>query len=109
MGMEVNTLFFYFPQFCKGKNLKSAGIRQDRPVPVHELPDSAQFFYQPVPGPHMQVVSIAQLHLAVKLLQFRRRDAALDRGRGPHVHEDRRLDRPVNGGHAGPLGPALGF
>ena len=109
MGMEVNPFFLDFTQLCKGEDLKSAGIRQDRPVPVHELPDASQFFYEPVPRPHMQVVRITQFHLAVQFLQLRRRNAALDRSNRPHVHEDRGLDHPVYGGHAGPFGPAFGF
>ena len=40
--LKVHALFFDLPQTCQGKHLKSAGIREDRAIPVHKLVQTAK-------------------------------------------------------------------
>ena len=58
MGMEMHALFLDLPKSCKRKHLKSAGIRQDRFVPVHKLMQSAELFYNLISRSHMKMICI---------------------------------------------------
>ena len=107
--VEMDTLFFDLAQVRQRKDLKAAGIRQDRPVPVHEFMQAAQFIYDLVSRPHVQMIGVRKLHLAADGLQILRGDRAFDGGSRAHVHKDRRLDDAVHGLKAAALGPPLGF
>ena len=63
VGVKVHSLLLNLSKSRQGKHLKAAGVRQDRSVPVHELVQAAKLLNQLVPGPHMKMVGVGQLHL----------------------------------------------
>ena len=64
----------------------------------------------PVAGPEMEVIGIAQLDLAADFLQVVGGDAALDGRLGAYIHEHRGLDYAAMGtGELAAAGAALGF
>ena len=68
MRLEVHALFLDLPKTCKGKDLKSAGIRQDRTVPVHKFVQSAEFSHHLVPRTYMKMIRVGKLNLCADLL-----------------------------------------
>ena len=57
---------------------------------------SAQLLHHLVPGAHMQMVGVGELHLGPYLLQIGCGHRPFDGGRGSHVHEHRGLNRAVD-------------
>ena len=109
MGIEIDSLFFDLSKLCKGKDLKAAGICEDRPVPVHELMKTAHGFHLVVARTHMQMIRIGKLYLRSDFPQIHGRYCALNRSHRTHIHKYRCLDRPVNRMEFCPLGTSLCF
>ena len=107
MGLEGDAFLSDLPEACQGEHLEAAGVREDRPVPVHELVEPAKSLDQLIPCPHMEMVGIGQLHLGADRLQIICGDGALDGGHRPHVHEQRGLDSAVDCCKLRPLGPSV--
>ena len=110
MGGKINAFLLDSPEGCQGENLEAAGVRQDGPIPVHELVEAPHLPDEPVTGPEVEVVGVAQLDLAADLPEVERVHAPLDGGLGAHVHEHRGLDHAAVGtGKLAAPGAALGF
>ena len=92
MRGKCNAFFGNFSEPCKGKHLKSTGIREDRPVPVHKFMETAHLPYHIVSRPQMQVVRIGQLNLAPDLFQIVGGHRALDGTLCTDIHKNRCLD-----------------
>ena len=107
VGVKIDPFLLDLSQTGQGKHLKAAGVRQDRPVPVHEPVQAAELPDQLVAGAHMQMVGVGELHLGADLAQVVGGNRALDGAHRAHVHEHRGLDGAVDGLHLRPLGPAV--
>ena len=104
MGAKIHSLLRDLPpRPRKTEDLEAAGIREDRPPPVHKAMEPPQLPDQLLPRPDMEVVGVGELHLRPDLLKIIRGQAPLDRRRGPHIHENRRLDHAVHRLHMGGL------
>ena len=104
MGTEPDAFLLDFTQLRQRKDLEAARIRQDGPVPSHEVMQSAQLMDGPVSRPDMQMVGIAEGDLGIYGPEVTGRQASLDGGRCGHIHKDRCLDGAVDRFHPGPLG-----
>ena len=91
----MHALLLDLPQTREGKYLEPAGVRQDRPVPRHELMQAAELFDHFIAWTKVQVICVGQLDLRPNLLQIRRAQRALDCALRADVHKDRCLHRPV--------------
>ena len=107
VGVKIDPLLLDFAQSCQRKNLKSAGVSQDGPVPGHELMESPQLPDHLITRAHMEMIGIGQLHLGLNLLQIGCGHGSLDSPHRPHIHKHRCLNGAVNGFQNGPLGPSL--
>ena len=65
MGVEGDALLLDLAQICQGEYLEAAGIREDRPVPPHELVKSTELVNCLISGSYMQMVSVAQRNLRI--------------------------------------------
>jgi hypothetical protein len=65
MRLELYPFLADLAQFTQAEDLKSAAVRQDRMIPVHEAVQTAQMFYQAMPGPQIQMVGIGQDDLGI--------------------------------------------
>ena len=63
MGIEIYAFFFDLAEFCKGKDLESAGVCQNRTLPIHKFVKSAKLLHYFVTWTHMQMICIRQFHL----------------------------------------------
>ena len=99
VGVKINALFFNLPQSRQGKHLKSAGIREDRAIPVHKFVQTAKLSDQLVAGTDMEVVGIGKFHLRADRAEIIGRNRALDRRHRADIHENRRLDGSVDRFH----------
>ena len=95
MRGKMHALLLDLPQTREGKYLEPAGVRQDRPIPRHELMQAAELLDHFIAWTKVQVICVGQLDLRPNLLQIRRAQRALDRALRADVHKDRRLHRPV--------------
>ena len=109
MGGEIHAFLLDLPQTGQAEHLKSAGIRQDRTVPGHELMQTAALPDQLVRRPQVQMVGVAQLHLTTDILQILSAESALDGTLGAYIHKDRRLDRAMGAGKFAPASLAFLF
>ena len=73
------------------KHLKAAAVGQNRPVPSGEPMQPAHIAYQIITRTNVQMIRIAQLHLAFQLLQVISRYGPLYRSTGGYIHKGRRL------------------
>ena len=96
MRMEGDSLFLNLTKGSQGENLESAGIRQDRPVPVHKPVKASQLLNCLVSRAHVHMVSVRQLDLGSDLTQIIRGNGTLYGCRGSHIHKNRGLHRTVN-------------
>lgn len=96
MGGEGDALLLDVPQLSQRKHLKPAAVRQDGAVPAGELSNAAQLFHRFIPGTQVQVIGVAQLHLAVQVFQIVGGYGALDGPSGGHIHKGRGLYRAVD-------------
>ena len=58
--MKHHSLSGDLPEFRQAEDLEPPAVRQDRPVPAHELLDPAELAYQLVPRPQEQVIGVRQ-------------------------------------------------
>ena len=93
---ERNALFFDVAQLCKRKNLESAAVGQDRPVPACEFMQTAEPFYIFVTRAQVQMICVAKLNLTLDLLKIKCLHRAFDRAARCNIHERRSLYRSVN-------------
>ena len=109
MGGEIHALLLDLPQGGQTEHLESAGVRQNGAVPGHEFVQAAHLPHHRIRGPQMQMVGIAQLHLAADIFQVLRTEGALNGTLGANVHKHRGLHRAVGAGKHTPPGLPLGF
>ena len=109
MGGKVHPLLLDLPQGCQAEHLKSARVRKDGAVPGHEFVQSPHLTYNLVRWPQVQMIGIAQLHLAADVFQVLRAEGALDGPLGAHIHKHRGLHRTMGTGEFPPPGFALCF
>ena len=64
MAGKGDALLPDLPQGGQRKHLKSAGVRQNRAVPVHELVEAAHLAHHLIAGPQVQMIGVGQLDLA---------------------------------------------
>ena len=95
MRGEGNALFLNFTQSCQRKNLKSAAVGQQRPIPAGESVYTAQIANQLIARAHMQMIGVAQLYLTLQLFQIVRRYSAFDSPTGCYIHKSGGLHRAV--------------
>ena len=101
--------FFDLAEFCKGKDLESAGVRQNRTLPVHKLMKSSKLLHDLVTRTYMEMISIGKLHLCSDLIKILRRNSSLDRPDRTHIHKHRSLDRTMHSLKLSPLRTPLRF
>ena len=109
MGRERHALLLDLSESGQGKDLKSAGIRQDRAVPRHEFVQAAHIAHDLVSGPQMQMIGVGQLDLRADRFQISSRQRALDRSLRADVHKNRRLNRPMRAEKLPSAGSTLCF
>ena len=63
MGRERHALLLDLSESGQGKDLKSAGIRQDRAVPRHEFVQAAHVAHNLVTRTQMQMIGIGKFDL----------------------------------------------
>ena len=107
VGGEGDPLLLDVPQLGQGEHLEAAAVRQDGALPAGEFAYAPQLFHDLVPGPQVQVVGVAQLHLAVQVFQVVGGHRPLDGPGGGYVHKGRGLHRAVDGLKLPPAGAAL--
>ena len=59
MAGEGDALFLNLTQLCKGKNLETTAIGQDRTLPAGESMEASQILHQSIPWTHMEMISVA--------------------------------------------------
>ena len=97
MRGKTNTFLGDLSELCQRKHLKSAAVCKHRTIPIHEFPYAAHVMNEFVAGTNVQVIGIGQFHLTAYLLKLVGRHAALYRGAGTDIHENRGLYITVNG------------
>ena len=107
MGLEGNAFLTDLAQALQGKDLKAAGIRQNRAVPVHELMKSAELLDRLVAGPDMQMICIGKFYLCADLTKVLCGHGSLDRADSADVHENRCLDSAMHRLHMGAARSAI--
>ena len=74
-------------EFSEGKDLESAAVGENGPVPIHEFVEPPCRPDELVPGAHVEVVGIREDDLRARLLQVARQHALDGRLRADgHVH-----------------------
>ena len=96
MGAESYTFFRQLAQAGKAHDLETAGISQNRLIPIHKPMQAAHFFDQISTGAEHQVISIAQQNLRARCRHGFRKHC-LDRTTGTDRHKSRRINRTVFG------------
>ena len=110
MGGKIDALLLDLAQGRKREHLESAGVRQDRAIPVHKLMEPSHLTHQLITGPQVEVVSVGKFDLTAHFPQIVGGDTALDGGLGADIHENRRLhDAAVRAGKLAPAGASLGL
>ena len=95
MGGKRHALFPDFAQAGQGKHLEPSAVGQNRPLPTCKGMKPSEFPHQFVPRPDVQMIGVAELHLAFQVLQIVRGYRALDGAAGRDIHERRGFNRPV--------------
>ena len=109
VGLEINPLLLYLAEACKGEDLKSTGICQDRPVPIHKLMEAPHLLYDLISRTHMEMVRIGKLHLCPDLPQVCGGNRTFNRRSRAHIHKKRSLDRSVYGRQLCPFCHSIPF
>src|SRR6266513_1581449 len=92
--LKLNALLGNLSQFRQRKNLVTAAVGQNRPVPIHERMQTAQMFDHLNPRADEEMVSVSQNDRRVQLAQFARTDC-LHASLRPYRHEGRCFNRAV--------------
>lgn len=109
VGVKGHALFGDVPQLCQAEDLKAAAVGKNGAVPPGKAVQPTQFGHQAVARAQVQMIGVAQHHLAADLFQIERRQAALDGGGGGHVHERRGLHGAVHGTKLAPARRVFSF
>ena len=104
---KAHPLFGDLPQSGQGENLEPAAVCEDGAIPPHEFVQSSHLTDHIIPGTHMKMVGVGQLHLAADIPQVLGRQPAFDGGLGAHIHKNRGLDGAMRTGKFAPTGPPL--
>ena len=86
-GAEANALVGELHELAVGEDLKAAGVREDGPIPAHELVNAAELGHEVLARPLREVVGVVENDLGAQVCHLRRHQA-LDRGLRTHGHED---------------------
>lgn len=65
MAVEGDPFFLDLPQGSQAEHLESPAVGEDGPLPPHKLVQAAPAVNQLVSGTDVEVVGVAQLHLAL--------------------------------------------
>ena len=103
------TFFFDLAEFCKGKDLKSAGVSKDWALPIHKFVKSAKLLHYFVTWTHMQMIGIRQLHLCSNIIKVLCGNSTFYCADRSYVHEYRGLDRTMDSLKLSTLRTALRF
>ena len=95
--LKIDALFRDLAQLRQRENLVTAAVGQDRPIPIHEPMQSAEFSNHVEPRPNEQMIRVPENDLRLQLNQLARADRFHAPLR-PHRHKRRRLDHAVRGG-----------
>ena len=106
VGAEQDAVLVDVALLSQREDLEAATVRQDRPVPVHELVKPPRLLHQLVAGSEVQVVGVGQEDGRPCLLHVPGRHG-LHRGLGTHGHVYGGVDVPVGGVEATQPGPGL--
>ncbi len=87
---EVDAFFFDLADIAQAEYLESAGIGQDRAVPVHEIVQITMFAHDVLPRAQPQVEGVSQQDLRAGVFYFFRCHA-FDCAVGTHGHKRRRF------------------
>ena len=68
MRLEVNSFFLNLSHSGKRKYLKTAGICQNRAVPIHKFMQTAKLLDQLISRSYMKMIRIGQLYLCMDFL-----------------------------------------
>src|SRR4051794_26443663 len=101
MILEVCALLSNLADLGEGKNLVTAAVGQDRPIPMHEAMKPAELPENIEARPNEKVISVSENDLGFEFSQFARTDR-LDRSLGAHRHKLRGLDYAPSGGQSAP-------
>ncbi len=105
-GAKVDARFADLAALGQAEHLESAGISENRPVPMHEPVQPAVQAHHFDAGPQHQMKGVAQDDLAAGLAQFLGRHR-LDGAVGAHRHEHRRLHAAARKGQAPSAGVSV--
>src|SRR5699024_10705017 len=94
--LKIYALLFDPPESRQGKHLKSAGVRENGPVPGHKFMEPSELLDQLVARTHMKMIRVGQLHLCFYCLQTVCAHRSLDSTHRSHVYETRRLNGAVH-------------
>src|SRR5690606_34639127 len=104
VAAKLHALFSDLAKVVQREHLKPATVGEKRPVPPHEFVKPAHLLNELFAGAQMKMVSVAEHHLATKILKLMRREP-FDRRLGSHRHKHRSLDNAMMSGEFS--GPSL--
>src|SRR5256885_14945128 len=96
MVLKLHALVCDLAQLRQRKNLVTAAVGQDRPVPHHEIMKAAKMFDYLEPGPNKQMISVSENDWSVQFAQLARTHR-FNTSLGSDWHERRRLDCAMRG------------
>ena len=92
--LEFHSLFGDFAQLHERENLIPAAVCENRPIPTHEIVQSAKMLDDVESRPNEQVVGVSQNNLRIQLAEFARTDA-FHAALCSHRHKRRRIDHAM--------------
>src|SRR5437763_1065665 len=92
--LKLNALLGNFSQLRQRKNLVTAAVGQNRPVPGHEFVETAEMFDHLNPRPDEEMISVSQNDRRVQFAQFARAHR-LNTSLRPYRHERRCFNRAM--------------
>ena len=97
MRIKADALFFYFAEFSKRKDLKSAAVCKNRTAPPREFVKTAEVVNQIIPRSYVKVVCVAQHNLCFDIFKINGRKTAFYCARRCYVHKCRGVYGSVYG------------
>ncbi len=94
MRFEADSVLGDVAQIAEAEHLKTAAVRKNCAIPVHETMQAASFADEVRARAHPKMVGVGQDQAGTDGFKFFRRHA-LDRSLGAHRHEGRCLQRSV--------------
>src|SRR5208282_857250 len=110
MRIELDAVWFDFPDSGKAENLVTAAVGENRQFPVHEPMQPASGANDVESGPDVEVIGVAEDDLRTHFAEFARVER-LDAGLRANRHEYGCFDNAVRGGQSSEsrLGLRIGF